>query len=131
MATRAQPLTDKADKPLSADGIGKLLTLGDSLSPQDTDEEWHRVRIMAKRRRYAADAVGNKELARALAGVQNLLGEHQDAAVAAETWLSFGDDPQLAVTAGRLFERERARIVEVRAAFPDAWSTVKDALEAA
>jgi CHAD domain-containing protein len=64
-------------------------------------------------------------LAGALAGVQDLLGEHQDAAVAAETWLAIAnadpDDHALAVTAGRLFERERAAVRSVRAAFPAAW----------
>jgi hypothetical protein len=60
-----------------------------------------------------------------LKGVQDLLGEHQDAAVAGEAWLAiaaaYPDDRALAVTAGRLFERERAAIRHVRAAFPDAW----------
>lgn len=95
------------------------------------DERWHDVRIRGKRARYAVDAVAKAiggdatELADRLAGVQDLLGEHQDAAIAAETWLSVArtdpDDHVLAVTAGRLFERERAAIREVRAAFPKAW----------
>jgi hypothetical protein len=58
--------------------------------------------------------------------VQNLLGEHQDAVVASETWLSIAqsdpDDHALAVTAGRLVERERATVRRVRAEFPAAWS---------
>jgi CHAD domain-containing protein len=81
--------------------------------------------------RYAVEAVAGvlggeaSALARALAGVQDLLGEHQDAAVAADTWLAIAssdpDDFVLAVTAGRLYERERASIQAARAAFPAAW----------
>ena len=96
------------------------------------DEEWHAVRIQGKRARYATDAVaaviggGAAALAAALGRVQNLLGEHQDAAVAADTWLEIAksdpDDHALAVTAGRLYERERAAVRQARAGFPDAWA---------
>ena len=90
-----------------------------------------RVRINGKRARYAVEAVAGVlggeavELANALAGVQELLGEHQDAAVAADTWLAIAnadpDDHALAVTAGRLFERERTAVRAARYAFPAAW----------
>jgi CHAD domain-containing protein len=106
------------------EGAGQL----DPLGPDDT---WHAVRIHGKRVRYAVEAVASvlggeaSELARALAGVQELLGEHQDAAVAAQTWLAIAnsdpDDHALAVTAGRLYERERAAVRRVRDAFPRAW----------
>jgi CHAD domain-containing protein len=102
------------------------------LSPGDPDDNWHAARIRAKRARYAADAVaatlggGAAGLAKALGKVQNLLGEHQDAAVAAGTWLAAAaadpDDHALAVTAGRLYERERAVIREARERFPAAWA---------
>ncbi|MFC0530141.1 CYTH and CHAD domain-containing protein [Phytohabitans kaempferiae] len=101
------------------------------LDPYAPDEQWHSVRINGKRARYAVEAVAGvlggaaPELAKALAGVQDLLGEHQDAATAAETWLGIAatdpDDHTLAVTAGRLFERERTAIRGVRADFPEAW----------
>jgi CHAD domain-containing protein len=103
-----------------------------SLDPTAPDDDWHQVRIRAKRARYAAEAVAGllggpaAELARAVAAVQNLLGEHQDAVIAADTWLSIAqsdpDDHTLAVTAGRLVERERASVRQVRADFPDAWA---------
>ena len=61
-----------------------------------------------------------------MAAVQGLLGDHQDAAVAAQTWLAIAhadpDDHALAVTAGRLYERERAAVREAREKFPDAWA---------
>ena len=101
------------------------------LDPRAPDEDWHAVRVNGKRARYAADAVADvvggsaPALAKALGAVQNDLGEHQDAAVAAETWLAIAnadpDDHALAVTAGRLYERERAAVQAARAAFPAAW----------
>jgi CHAD domain-containing protein len=101
------------------------------LDVNDDDHVWHAVRIHGKRARYAVEAVANvlggeaAALANALADVQELLGEHQDAAVAAETWLSIAnadpDDHALAVTAGRLYERERASVRAARTAFPAAW----------
>jgi CHAD domain-containing protein len=101
------------------------------LAQDAPDERWHDVRIRGKRARYAVDAVASvlggtaAELAKALQGVQDLLGEHQDAAIAADTWLSIAladpDDHALAVTAGRLCERERTAIRAARAQFPAAW----------
>jgi CHAD domain-containing protein len=105
-------------------GAGQL----DARAP---DDSWHAVRVNGKRARYAVEAVASvlggeaTALASALAGVQDLLGEHQDAAIAAETWLAIAnsdpDDHALAVTAGRLFERERAAVRLARDAFPTAW----------
>lgn len=101
------------------------------LAPAAPDGHWHAVRIHGKRVRYAVEAVAEAigdpvpRLARRLAKLQNLLGEHQDAAIAGQTWLEVAasdpDDQSLAITAGRLFERERAAIREVRVAFPAAW----------
>src|SRR5262249_31157617 len=92
-----------------------------ALEPEDPDEDWHRVRILAKRARYAADAMGDKPRAKALAAVQDLLGEHQDAAVAAETWLGYATHPALAGTGGHLYSRERGRLRAARAASPALW----------
>lgn len=101
------------------------------LEANDADASWHAVRINGKRARYAVEAVAGvlggeaSALAKALAEVQELLGEHQDAAVAAQTWLAIAnadpDDHLLAVTAGQLYERERAAVRKVREAFPAAW----------
>lgn len=107
-----------------AEGAGQL-------TPDSPDGSWHAVRINGKRARYAVDAVAGvlggeaSALASALSAAQDLLGEHQDAAVAADTWLTIAnadpDDHALAVTAGRLYERERAAIRAARASFPAAW----------
>jgi CHAD domain-containing protein len=95
------------------------------------DGQWHAVRVSGKRVRYAVEAVAEAvggaapKLSRRLAAVQDLLGEHQDAAVAGETWLAVAasdpDDHALAVAAGRLYERERVAIGRVRREFPTAW----------
>ncbi|GAA1772317.1 CYTH and CHAD domain-containing protein [Luedemannella helvata] len=101
------------------------------LDPLARDEVWHAVRINGKRARYAVDAVADAlegpagDLAAALGAVQDVLGEHQDAVVAARTWLAIAaadpDDHALAVTAGRLYERERAAARAARSDFPRAW----------
>jgi CHAD domain-containing protein len=114
-----------------ADGTGGAPGAAD-LRPHAPDAQWHQVRIRAKRARYAVDAVAllaggpARALAKAMGRVQNQLGEHQDAAVAAQTWLQIAAaepaDHALAVTAGRLAERERAAIRRVRAAFPARWA---------
>jgi CHAD domain-containing protein len=106
------------------DGVGGL----DAQSP---DDRWHAVRKEGKQARYAVNAVaptvgkGARRLSRALARVQDVLGEHQDAAVAADTWLEIAaerpDDHELAVTAGRLAERERQSVRRTRGLLPAAW----------
>jgi CHAD domain-containing protein len=143
-AAREPKLTEQAEKPAKdilpglvarpwrrfkkgrKGGVGAA-----DLDPAAADQQWHAVRINGKKARYAAEAVAPAlggaaaELAKALSRVQNVLGEHQDAAVAGETWLSIADekpgDRALAVTAGRLFEREREAIRNARADFPAAW----------
>jgi len=109
-------------------GAGDLDQLG-------ADDDWHSVRIRAKRARYAVESVAKlaggeaAALAEALTEVQELLGEHQDAAIAADTWLAIArsdvDDHALAVTAGRLIERERASVRRARDRFPTAWTALE------
>jgi CHAD domain-containing protein len=126
-----------ASKPWRALAFGREGASGaGELRSHATDHEWHEVRIRAKRARYAVDAVvpvlpdEARALAKAIGKVQNLLGDHQDAAVAADTWLSIArtdpDDHLLAVTAGRLAERERTTIRGLRHHFPDVWAHAGD-----
>jgi CHAD domain-containing protein len=55
--------------------------------------------------------------------LQDVLGDHQDAVVAAGRLraLAAGSTPELALVAGRLVEREEERRLEARAAWPKAW----------
>jgi CHAD domain-containing protein len=105
------------------------------LDPLGPDDDWHAVRIRAKRARYAVESVAKlaggeaAALTDSLTAVQDLLGEHQDAVIAADTWLAIAasdvDDHALAVTAGRLAERERAAVRRARERFPAAWRALE------
>jgi CHAD domain-containing protein len=61
------------------------------LTRESDDHPWHEARIKAKQTRYAAEAVAPvfgkpaKRFAEQVERVTELLGEHQDAAVAAHT----------------------------------------------
>ena len=101
-----------------------------NLGDQPDDEALHRVRILAKQARYAcelaAPVVGDEaaELAAALAGLQDLLGDLHDTAVA-ETWLRrvvplSGSEQRFA--AGELVAVERAEAATLREAWPAAWN---------
>lgn len=102
------------------------------------DAELHRVRILAKRARYAAEAAGRflgpgrgraaTRFARRLADVQQLLGEHQDVTgVIRELRDAVGvhGDAGLSFAAGRLLEREVAAAAYARAAFPGLWAELR------
>ncbi len=101
-----------------------------ALPEPPSDAELHRVRILAKRCRYAAEAaipaVGKPAVrfAAAVADVQGVLGDHHDATVA-EEWLraAAGEvaDPAAALTAGQLIALQRADNVRLREAWPQAW----------
>jgi CHAD domain-containing protein len=94
-----------------------------------SSESLHRVRIQAKRCRYAAEAVAPivgkpaRTFARAVAEVQTVLGDHQDAVVA-EAWLrqrSVQLPSAQAMVAGQLVAAQRAEAAACRAAWPRAW----------
>ncbi|GII20708.1 CHAD domain-containing protein [Planosporangium mesophilum] len=133
-APRLQPAADAPARKVLPGLVRKpwrRLGKATALSASDPDGAWHAARVRGKRARYAVDAVAAvlgsdaADLAEALADVQDLLGEHQDAAVAADTWLAISQthagNHALAVTAGRLYERERAAIRRVREMFPAVW----------
>ncbi|HEX9530488.1 MAG TPA: CYTH and CHAD domain-containing protein [Acidimicrobiales bacterium] len=98
--------------------------------PEDPEPEaLHRVRVRAKRSRYAAEsaeAVMGKparRLAAAVADVQAVLGDLNDAVVA-EAWLrqaAHGSAAQ-ALVAGQLVALQREEVAAARAAWPAAWA---------
>jgi CHAD domain-containing protein len=111
-----------------------LRRLGQALTPSDPDEDFHDVRKRAKEARYAAEAVtvaldpdvarSAEAFARKIKGVQEVLGLHQDAVVAAEevrTAAGLQDDPRFSFAAGRLYEREQTVATESRADFFVRW----------
>ena len=91
------------------------------------DEELHAVRKKGKRARYAAELAGRKTLVKRAKKLQDVLGGHQDAVVAAERLreLAARSAPEQALVAGRLVEREEERRIEARRAWPKAWKKLR------
>ncbi|MBE1467859.1 CHAD domain-containing protein [Kibdelosporangium phytohabitans] len=111
----------------------KLFKAVAALGEDPVDEQLHALRIKGKRLRYAAELVGAagkepvKELIKATKAFQEVLGEHQDAAVAEDIIrrLSAGQqDPAVIFVAGRLVEREHARRLAYRSQWRDKWDAV-------
>jgi CHAD domain-containing protein len=104
--------------------LGKAMR---KLPDEATDEELHAVRKKGKRARYAGELAGRKQLVQRAKKLQDVLGEHQDAVVAAERLRGLAADasPAQALAAGRLVEREEARRVEARAVWPKAWKRLR------
>jgi len=93
-----------------------------ALGPNPPDDELHRVRIKAKRTRYAAELAGKPlgKLADAAKRLQDAIGLHQDAVVAEERVRQVAKGPSL-LAAGRIIEQERERRSEARAGLPKVW----------
>jgi CHAD domain-containing protein len=96
-----------------------------------TDEQWHEARIAAKQVRYAAEAVvpfygkAAKGLAVQAEGVQELLGEHQDAAIASTVLRRLATGARAggsAFTLGLLYAEQQRVIERTRAKFPALWA---------
>ena len=102
------------------------------------DEQWHEARIKAKQARYAAEAVTDvlgkpaARIAAAAKSVQEVLGDHQDAAIAAETLDELAkahlDDGGLCLVAGRLVQANRSAVADSRRAFGPAWTSARKAV---
>jgi len=93
-----------------------------ALTDESPDSELHEVRIKAKRARYAAELAGDGPYVKAAKVLQDVLGEHQDAVVAAGRLRELvARAPESSVAAGRLLEREQQRSLERRAEWPRAW----------
>lgn len=136
-AVAASPLLKpKAKKPCGEvlpqllDAANRTFTQqADKLKPWTVDDDWHEVRLLAKRVRYAADTsaavLGDeaKETASHAAKYQELLGQHQDHCAAADALTAMAreaaaqDDPELSFTLGRLTERHRAARKPLREEF--------------
>ncbi len=126
-------LTELADSPCSETLPALVLRSwkqvkrrADRLQVDDVDDVWHRARILAKRARYAAEtaeaALGTQVHAQAKEAkrLQTVLGEHQDAAMAEQTLLDLAvgrpGDTAFVLLCGRLAERERQLVLEIRRA---------------
>jgi CHAD domain-containing protein len=103
------------------------------------DAELHTVRIRAKRMRYAADALAPilgkpaRRFADAAAELQGILGEHNDAVVAASwlgMWAAGRRSGDAVFAAGMLAGIERSAANEARGRWRKAWKRVVEAWEA-
>ncbi len=112
----------------------KLVKRVDHAGDDPSDALLHEIRIRTKRVRYAADAatpvVGKpaRALAHAAAHLQGVLGDLNDARVAAD-WLerwATGADGEPARAAAALAERERAAASELRRSWRVAWEELAD-----
>jgi inorganic triphosphatase YgiF len=147
-ASHSPALTVEAEAPIATvlppllwGAWRRLARSARAVTPDDPDESYHAVRILAKRARYAAEAIGpmlegggRRELAFAVSAsrMQDLLGSLQDAVVGANLIherAAISRDPRFSMAAGRLYEREVAIRLQARSMYPVAWRRVRRAGE--
>jgi CHAD domain-containing protein len=101
-----------------------------AMGPRPADPELHRIRILTKRVRYAADVVEPllgrpaRRFAVAAADLQTVLGEHNDAVVAEawlRAWAAEGRSADATFAAGMLAGIERASADRARRGWRRAW----------
>ena len=134
---RAPRLRDPA---VPLDGIARkefrrLARSAERITPSSADEELHALRIRGKRARYAAElaetATGKRtrKFLKEAKRFQDVVGEHQDAVVAAEHLreLAARAGREAAFAAGLLGERQDARRAAARDDLPAAWQRLERA----
>jgi len=136
-AAHSPKCTPEADQPASAmlpplatGPWRRLRSAVRQLPEQPTDPELHRIRILAKRARYAAEAVapvvgpGALAFAKAAAKLQTILGEHQDS-VTAQAWLrAVRVTGRRAFVAGQLIALEHLAAQKARKDWLKVWSAL-------
>ena len=139
-AANPRVLTEVADAP-AADALGVVMDAPwkhlrarcRSLGSDPDDAALHEARIRAKRVRYAAESLAPvfgkpaRRFARRAEVLQEVLGAHQDAVVAA-AWLreeAMHAPARLSFAAGRLAQMETSVRDEARADWPDAWKRLR------
>ena len=119
---------------IAAAEFRKLRKTVRALPESPSDEELHRVRIKAKRARYAAElaetTVGRpaSRFIQRAKDLQDILGMHQDAVVAEGRVRSYLDGSRsrvAAFAAGRMVERQHQRKLQARQQFALAWKKLE------
>ncbi|HEY1869012.1 MAG TPA: CHAD domain-containing protein [Candidatus Cybelea sp.] len=124
-------VSDGVDKYLKK-SVKRVLKLGRKVGDEAHAKDLHRLRIRAKRLRYELEffAFAYKSLDKAALeakGLQDLLGEHQDACTASERLERYARSlrkragASMPAALDRLAEGERQRARDVRQAFPATW----------
>jgi CHAD domain-containing protein len=113
---------------LARDEFRKLRRHAKAIDSEPADEQLHDLRKRGKRARYAAELAGDGRRSRDFVGnakqLQDVLGEHQDAAVLEERLRKMLDPDATAargLVVGRLIERESERRHGARAEWERAW----------
>jgi CHAD domain-containing protein len=135
------PLADDADSTLGDlwwKEFKRARKAFDDLGAKSSDEELHAARIRAKRARYAAELAehelgkSGKKFVDAAKELQDVLGEHQDAAVAEERIVAWAEQESGSGEAvEQLLERERDRRDRARKEWPAAWKRLEKRARAA
>jgi inorganic triphosphatase YgiF len=113
----------------------KLRNAGRALTPESDEADFHRARILAKRARYSAETVAGylsskqtkqlRDFAEGAESVQNILGEHQDAAFARnvirDIAMEHPADAGISSRVGTLVERQKEIAAGWREEFFDEW----------
>jgi CHAD domain-containing protein len=130
----SEPCRDALPK-VADDSWQRLKKEGRSLGPSDADDAFHELRKRAKRARYTAELIApimGRRAARAasrfirlLTKIQDTLGEHHDAVVAADeierAIAEHPQDPAFVRAANGLLEIERDKALAARDAFFKVW----------
>ncbi len=131
-AASSPPLTGRRTslKSIFAGEAKRMRKAFATLGEDPEDDSLHAARITVKRARYAADLAAHElgkpglEFVSLAKEMQDLLGAHQDAVVAAgriRDWAATAFTPEAGFAGGRLVQLERDRMVRTRAAWPAAW----------
>jgi CHAD domain-containing protein len=130
----ATELTRRSLGELAERELRRLLATVRKLGNTPPDDELHAMRLKVKRVRYAVELGGlpggkrKARVVRAATELQDLLGEHQDAAVAEERLRRAAEligDLRVSFAAGRLAERQSARREAIQAQLPAAWRRLR------
>jgi inorganic triphosphatase YgiF len=134
LTSAATARCDAALPPLVSKSWRRLAREADHLELSGTDDSWHEVRKSAKRARYAVEAlvpvfgIPARELAGQIERVTELLGEHQDAVIAADTARRLAGGRRVTGTTGfvlgLLHEAERSAAIATRHEFIRVWPDV-------
>ncbi|MEP6811598.1 MAG: CYTH and CHAD domain-containing protein [Actinomycetota bacterium] len=119
-----EPTGDKATlESLAARELTKLRRAVKAVGKEPADEQLHGLRKHGKRVRYAHELAGATRVVQRAKAFQDVLGEHQDSAVAEERLRALSHDvpADQALAAGLLIARARERRRTARDAWPKAW----------
>jgi CHAD domain-containing protein len=125
-----RPSADGGDlESLAGKQLQKLRQAVAELDDEPADDELHAVHKRGKRVRYAFELAGKNKVVTRAKGLQDVLGEHQDAVVAESALRELAADAPAAeaIAAGRLLDGERERRAEARASWRKAYKRLERA----